>query len=181
MQVQFPAKGHGVAFFCNWTRFNFFTTLTFFYETECKCQIFLLTNPYHGTKRRICNKFANVQICCKFNIQIWINFAVVVLLSLRHQICNTYTHAFTHTQIYGIKFAADLQWLFYYLYYIKFAIHTLINLHICKFIGSNLHQICNGCFVIFTIPNLQYIHTYFCTYANLSHQICIKFARVVYS
>ena len=105
----------------------------------------------HGTKRRICNKFANGQICCKFNIQICINFAVVVLLCLRHKICNTYTHAFTHTQIYGIKFATDFQWLFYYLYYAKFAIHTLIPLHIRKFIGSNLHQICNGCFIIFTI------------------------------
>ena len=94
---------------------------------------------------------ANGQICCKFNIQICINFAVVVLLCLRHKICNTYTHAFTHTQIYGIKFATDFQWLFYYLYYAKFAIHTLIPLHIRKFIGSNLHQICNGCFIIFTI------------------------------
>ena len=143
-------------------------------------QLQLPCHPHHGTKRRICNKFANVQICCKFNIQICINFAVVVLLSLRHQICNTYTHAFTHTQIYGIKFAADLQWLFYYLYHTKFAIHTLIPFHIRKFFGSNLHQICNGWFFIFTIPNLQYIHTYLCTYANLSNQTCIKFARVVY-
>ena len=112
------------------------------------------------------------------------------------------------------KFASTLQWLFYYLCDTKFAIHTLMPLRIrkfmgsnlqqicngCliiftisnlqyihsyiytyKFIGSNLHQICNGCFVIFTMTNLQYIHTYFCTYANLSRQICIKFARVVYS
>ena len=79
------------------------------------------------------------------------------------------------------KFASTSQWLFYYLCGTKFAIHTLINLHIRKFIASILHQICNGCFVIFTISNLQYIHTYLCTYANLSHQICIKFAKVVYS
>ena len=118
-------------------------------------QLQLPCHPHHGTKRRICNKFANVQICCKFNIQICINFAVVVLLSLRHPICNTYTHAFTHTQIYGIKFAADLQWLFYYLtipnlQYIHSYLFTYANFldQICirfAMVGflSLLYQICN--------------------------------------
>ena len=113
--------------------------------------------------------------------QICIRFAMVVLLCLLYQICTTYTHTFTHTQIYGIKFASYLQWSFYYVNYTKFALHTLIPLHIRKFIGSNLHEICNGSFIIFTIPNLHYIHSYFCRYANLYNQICIKFARVVYS
>ena len=59
--------------------------------------------------------------------QICNRFAMVVLLSLLYQICNTYTHTFSHTQIHWIKFASDSLWLFYYLYYIKFPLHTPIN------------------------------------------------------
>ena len=77
------------------------------------------------------------------------------------------------------KFVSTLQWSFYYLCDTKFAIHTLMPLHIRKFMGSNLQQICNGCFIIFTIPNLQYIHSYLFTYANSLHEICIRFAMVV--
>ena len=76
------------------------------------------------------------------------------------------------------KFVSTLQWSFYYLCDTKFAIHTLMPLHIRKFMGSNLQQICNGCFIIFTIPNLQYIHSYLFTYANFLDQICIRFAMV---
>ena len=77
------------------------------------------------------------------------------------------------------KFASTLQWLFYYLCYTKFAIHTLIPLHIRKLMGSNLHQICNDSFIMFTISNLHYLHSYLYTYANLWDQICIIFAMVV--
>ena len=64
------------------------------------------------------------------------------------------------------KFASTLQWSFYYLCDTKFAIHTLMPLHLRKFMGSNLEQICNGCFIIFTMPNLQYI------LCNLQYIIC---------
>ena len=77
------------------------------------------------------------------------------------------------------KFVSTLQWSFYYLCDTKFAIHTLMPLHIRKFMGSSLQQISNGCFIIFTMPNLQYIHSYLFTYANSLDQICIRFAMAV--
>ena len=73
-----------------------------------------------------------------------------------------------------------MQWLSYYLCNNKFALHTHIPLHICKSNHSNLHQICNGCFIIFATINLHYIYTHLCTCVNLTIQICINLPWMFY-